>query len=333
MSASATVFSLAWRHLHRIPQPLLAGAFNLAADVTWLRSGHRVATLEANLRRVVPEADARAIRSLSRRGMRSYLRYYREAFTVAHASAEAISARVRLTGNESAVRQALDSGGAVAAALGHLGNWDLAGAWATTHLAPVLTVAERLKPDEVYQDFLQFRESLGMTIATFGDPGVFATLQRAARTSVPGGTFIPLLADRDLGKHGVEVDLFGERARVAAGPAMLAITAKVPLVAVGISYEKLTGQRRKAAATRWGIVVHFSDPIEVGDVTGDARSKVGVVTQRWVDALSRQIRQHPEDWHMLQKVFIADLDAARYAAVTGEPVGEPAGADRTGDRR
>ena len=70
--------------------------------------------------------------------------------------------------------------------LGHLGNWDLAGAWGTDDLAPVVTVAERLKPEEVYAEFLAFRESLGMPILPLtGGGDVFALLRgrRASRCS------------------------------------------------------------------------------------------------------------------------------------------------------
>ena len=45
-----------------------------------------------------------------------------------------------------------------------MGNWDLAGAWASVHWTAVTTVAERPKPEEVFREFLEFREGLGMTI-------------------------------------------------------------------------------------------------------------------------------------------------------------------------
>ena len=53
-------------------------------------------------------------------------------------------------------------------ALAHQGNWDHAGAWSTLALARVTTVAERLRPEELYLRFLAFRESLGMEILPLG---------------------------------------------------------------------------------------------------------------------------------------------------------------------
>ena len=59
------------------------------------------------------------------------------------------------------VRVHTDNDQAIVLALGHTGNWDLAGAWCTREIAPVTTVAERLEPEELFQEFVAFRESIG----------------------------------------------------------------------------------------------------------------------------------------------------------------------------
>lgn len=139
---------------------------------------------------------------------------------------------------------------------------------------------------------------------------MFRGLVRACRNG-PG--LIPLLADRDLTATGVEADLFGLRARFAAGPAALAVSTGAPLVTTIVYYERLTGARRKAAKSPWGTVIDFMSPIEVPDGIPRA-DQVRAVTQAWVDQLGIGIRAHPQDWHMLQKVFVEDLDPERYAA-------------------
>ncbi|MFI2752105.1 phosphatidylinositol mannoside acyltransferase [Cellulomonas sp. P22] len=306
----APLYLLGLRGAGRVPGPLLRGACNLGADVAWLRHGSGVRQLERNLRRVRPWMDDRELRRLSRAGMRSYIRYFGEAFAVGSLTREQILARVRVVGREN-VQPSLDEGRTVVAALGHMGNWDLAGAWGTVDLAPVTTVAERLKPEELFQAFLRFREDLGMRIIPLAPGGeVFRELLRVARTG-PG--LLPLLADRDLTARGVEVDLFDERARVAAGPAALAVSTGAPLVAISVHYERLHGERRRVAGSPWGVVVTFHPPV-VPPTTGSRREQVAVTTQRWVDQLAGTIENHPEDWHMLQKVFVADLDPERYAA-------------------
>ena len=310
---SGAVFRVAWKVLGRLPGPLVRGAFNLAADLTWLRRTGGVQQLEANYARARPDLDDRGLRTLSRIGMRSYMRYYAEAFTLPGTRTEQIEARVRLVGFET-IEEHRDAGRTVVAALGHMGNWDLAGAYAGSFIMPVLTVAERLKPEALFEEFLSFREGLGMKILALGDDGVFSSLLRGARD---GGWFVCLLSDRDLTSKGIEVDLLGQRARVAAGPGALAASTGAPLVTVGIHYERLTGERRRRARTPWGVVIEFT-PVEPAPTGTPRKELVGYYTQAWVDALGSVIEQHPQDWHMLQKVFIADLDPARYARTVSE---------------
>jgi len=303
------LYAFAWRNAGRVPGSVLRGVANVAADVAWAAHGGGIRQLEANHARIRPELDARALRRLSRAGMRSYLRYFVEAFALRSSTPEQIDARVSTSGRDR-LEAVLAGGGSVVLSLGHLGNWDLAGAWACRNIAPVITVAERLKPEEVFEEFLAFREALGMRILALGDGDVFRDLVRTARTP---GNIIPLLADRDLTAKGVEVDLAGRRARVAAGPAALAVTSGATLMTTVITYERLHGARRKAAGTPWGIHIAFGE--ELTAPQGASRSEqVRALTQLWVTQLEAGIRRRPQDWHMLQKVFVEDLDPDRYAA-------------------
>lgn len=319
-------FTFAWRNARKVPDPLLRGLFDAIADATWLLHGGGVRQLERNLARVRPGLAPRELRRLSRAGMRSYMRYYREVFTLPAWTPQQVTARVRVVGLDHLAVH-LDGDRSPVLALSHQGNWDLAGAYATAHIAPVLTVAERLKPDELFEEFLAFRTSLGLEILALGDGDVFRDLVRGA--SRPG-RIMPLLADRDLTHRGVEVDLFGHRARVAAGPAALAVSTGAPLVPAGIFYERLHGARRRAAGSPWGLVIRFFPRVDVPtDVPRSQR--VAVATQGWVDTLSTALREHPEDWHMLQKVFVEDLDPERYAQ-TRAAAGEQGASTTTPDR-
>lgn len=319
----ARLFALGWRVVGKVPDPVVRGLFRLVADVAWLLRGAGVRQLEANLRRVRPDARPDELRRLTLLGMRSYMRYYGEAFALVGVTQDQIAARVRLVDPGEVVGE-IRRGRMVVMALGHLGNWDLAGAWATTHLGRTVTVAERLKPEALFQEFLRFREGIGLEIIPLSGAGggVFRELVRAVKQG-PGG-LVPLLADRDLTARGVEVDLFGERARVAAGPAALAVATGAPLCATSITYERLHGERRRRAGTAWGVVIEFGRVLTVPQDVPRAE-RVAVLTQAWVDDLAAGIERAPQDWHMLQKVFVADLDPERYArtrAAAGETAGE-----------
>lgn len=301
----------------RSPEVVSRGLMVVAADITWLSHGAGVRRLEANLRRVRPQAGRRELRRLSRQGMRSYLRYYAEAFALPRLTPEQINARVRPVGVGPPL-EAAGQGRPVVLALAHQGNYDLAGAWASVHVAPATTVAERLNPPEIFDAFVRMRESVGMRIIPL-DRGSDA-FRELVRTAQRGRVLLPLLADRDLTSRGLEVDFLGERARVAVGPAALSIATGAMLVPTQVRHERLHGERRRAAGTPWGVVVTFGTPVPVP--TGVPRSEqVRLMTQAWVDVLGAEIIEHPTHWHMLQKVFVADLDPQRYAAVKAKAKG------------
>ncbi|KPC74263.1 lipid A biosynthesis acyltransferase, partial [Streptomyces sp. NRRL WC-3753] len=95
---------------------------------------------------------------LSRAGMRSYLRYWMESFRLPAWSEQRIKEGFEPEGLHH-LTDGLAAGKGVILALPHLGNWDLAGAWVTRNLGvPFTTVAERLKPETLYDRFVAYRE-------------------------------------------------------------------------------------------------------------------------------------------------------------------------------
>ncbi|UFU04774.1 phosphatidylinositol mannoside acyltransferase [Ruania halotolerans] len=307
----ARVFALAWRVVPRLPGPLARGIFDVVAIVAHGLRVPGVVQLERNLDRFVPGQSRRRLRRLSRAGMRSYMRYYCEAFQLPAMTQAQVDARVRATGHERIAAHTA-AGETVVLALGHAGNWDLAGAWANRHLGTVITVAERLEPEELFQEFVEFRESLGMVIVPFErGGGVFRRLLSASRR--PG--VVPLLADRDLSSTGVEVPLGAHTVMVAPGPAALALARNLRLVPVLIHYERLYGARRKAARSPWGIHIHFLEEVPAPDRAEYAGSqeRVAALTRRWFRRYADALARVPQDWHMLQKIYTKDLDPERLA--------------------
>ncbi|MDR2254040.1 MAG: phosphatidylinositol mannoside acyltransferase [Bifidobacteriaceae bacterium] len=296
--------ALAFRVVPRIPAPLARALFAVAADIAFVSRRKGVRQLQANLARVVPGASPRRLRALTKQGMRRYMRYFCEAFQLSRWSEAQIQRMVRPVSGDVA-EAALGAERQAVAALAHMGNWDLAGAWATRHLAPVVTFAERLEHDEVFQRYLAMREALGMRIIPVA-PGVPAFRHMLQAVAGAGDTpwLAPLVADRDLGRRGVEVTLFGEKALVGAGPAALALATGRPLLPVSMHRE---GAR---------YVLRFGPPVAFRDDLPRAEG-IQAMTQEWVSVLEEQIREHPADWHMLQRVFIADLDPGKLMRVRG----------------
>ncbi|WP_172120122.1 phosphatidylinositol mannoside acyltransferase [Actinomyces faecalis] len=312
------LYRLAWRWAPRLPASIGYGVSHLGADVAWAlqrlsgfagssRTGG-VPQLRRNLARLLePGTCGRELEAATRAGMRSYMRYFYEAFALSGLSATQVDARVRAVLDPRA-RQDLEAG-SIVVALAHMGNWDLVGAWASRVLVPVLTVAERLEPEDLFDQFVSFRQSLGMrVIGQARGQKVFDQLLEAAGE---GRYLIALLADRDLSSSGVEVPLAGRKAHVAAGPAAVAERLDLPLYVATVSYERLTGERRRQAGGPWGVVLTLSKvPRPEG---AEGRELVARWTRSWVAALEPGLRAHAVDWHMLQAVFDEDLDQARLA--------------------
>lgn len=309
--AAVVASSVGWRLVRALPERLAYLVFSVLAQVAWLSQGPGARQLRANLARVLPDASALRLNTLTRKGLHSYMRYYCDVFRLSTWTPERILATCRAEGDDR-IRDTLAEGRGVVAALSHSGNWDHAGAWSTLALAPVTTVAERLRPEEVYQRFLTVRQQLGMEILPLGGSGqsTFGLLVRRLRK----GGFVPLLADRDLTATGVPVSLFGETARMAAGPASLALLTGAALHPVSIRYERLPA----GAPARWGTVVHFHPEVRVPE-DGDRAERIAAMTQACADALAAGIAAHPQDWHMLQRVFVEDLVPTGGAAADPVP--------------
>lgn len=284
-----------WTAVRHLPERAAYATFRTIADAAWHKRGPGLRQLEANLARALGTSDEAVVRETSRAGMRSYLRYWCEAFRLPDWDRDRIVTRVRVEG-EPNLRDPLAAGRGVVATLPHMGNWDHAGAWACLTGAPVTTVAERLRPERLFERFLAFRVGLGMEILplTGGMNDVFSIL--ANRLSE--GRLVPLLADRDLSRRGLEVTLLGESTRMPAGPAALAMRTGAALVPVTLWYEGDEPDHR--------LVIRFHDEV-VAPAGLRGAKRVIHMTQAVADRFSAGITEYPQDWHMMQRLFLADL--------------------------
>jgi lauroyl/myristoyl acyltransferase len=312
----SAAFGAGWGLVCRVPESWARVAFNFGADIAWRRQGEGVQVLEGNLLRVLrtdigdssfltnpatAAEDGNELRSLSRQVMRSYARYYLEAFRLPVIPADRIQDGFHVNQpNVDLTMEHLKNGRGVIYALPHMGDFEQAGLWINRNGAgSFTTVMERLKPEAVYEKFLKFREGLGMLVLpTTGGPHPFGVMAQRLRA----GQLVCLVADRDLSDTGVEVDFFGEKALLPAGPAALAVQTGAALMPVSCWF---------VGETEWG--AHIHDEIPVPE-SGTRKEKAAEMTQQLATIFEQAIREHPEDWHMLQRVFVSDLDPDRLAA-------------------
>ena len=273
-------FASAWAMVRGLPEPVARRLFVAGADLAAVRGGTGVDRLRANLDRVAPGQD------LTRAALRSYARYWCEVFRLPSTDlGKLVDCTVAV--NEQAMRTAVAGSQGTILALPHSGNWDAAGAWCTATGVPFTTVAERLKPESLYDQFVAFRESLGFEVLplTGGPRPPYEVLEERLRQ----GKVLCLMADRDLTPRGVDVELFGATARMPAGPARLALETGATLLPATLGF----------LDDGWEITFHDAVP----------HTDLATMTQATASAFERGIADYPQDWHMLQRLWLDDLDA------------------------
>ena len=161
-------YAAAWRLVGLAPARVASGAFALGAELSARRGGAGVARLRANLARVVPAAAPAELDELVRAALRSYARYWCEAFRLPRMDLAAVyrSMDAHVRGADPLLGE-LRAGRGVVVALPHSGNWDVAGVWLVETLRRIgrepsfTTVAQRLRPESLYRRFVDYRAALG----------------------------------------------------------------------------------------------------------------------------------------------------------------------------
>ncbi|SRR5579884_2769791 len=281
-------YAAGWQLLRFAPGELITRAFRAGADLAAHRGGPGVSQLRRNLTRVVPAANPTELDALVRDGLRSYARYWQEVFLLPWADHAAVVDRFdgAVQGREH-LHNAVRAGRGAVVVLPHSGNWDMAGLWLVHQYGTFSTVVERLAPEEVYQRFVRYRSSLGFDIIPLTGAG--NPIPRLLRRLRAGGV-VCLLGDRDLTGTGMIVEFFGGAARMPLGPARLAAATGATLLAIGCWF----------TSEGWGGRIH--PPVPVPD-----RAAVRHATQAVADYFALDIAAHPQDWHMLQPLWLEDL--------------------------
>ncbi len=265
------------------------------------RRSKRRATVARNMARITGEPlGSRRIEDLVDAAFRSYARYWFETFRLVREDRDFFLDRVVDRGFERLRDQIGRGGKGAIVVVGHLGNWDAAGAWVGAWGGRLVTVAEVLRPRRMFDFFRDHRAKLGMIIHA-AEPGVTERLSAA----VEDGALVAILGDRDLKGKGPEVTFFGERTTMPAGPASVAFRTGVPLQVAGVY-----GITHPDGRRGWEIVL--GPPIELPDERNERT--MAAVTQEMASHLEDFIRKHPEEWHVLQPLWSSDRDARKPSA-------------------
>ena len=285
----ASGFKLASLLARSMPGPMATYTANmLGPGLAQTMRSHRT-MVERHQRRIDPGLQGQALRRVVYGAFDSYARYWVESLRLPTLSQRAVDRGFETEGYEHFAAAMAGETGAIIA-LPHLGGWEWAGRWIADRGYKITVVVEPIEPPEVFEWFRELRARLGMTVVPLG-PDVAATCSKALRDR----HVLCLLCDRDIGGGGVEVEFFGERTKLPAGPAMLALRTGAPILPTSIYFsERYDGHV--------GVV---RPPIPVVR-TGKLRDDIATVTQLLASELEILIRRAPEQWHLFQPNWPSD---------------------------
>lgn len=282
-------YAVAARALSALPEPVALGVGAVAGDALYrLRPGPR-AVVAANLRRVLgPEVSSTELDRWSKRAFRAYARYWVEGARLPDTSSAEVVRRTTIDGLQH-LQSGMDEGNGVILALPHIGSWEYGGAFLATQDLPMTAVAERVEPAALFDYFVEQRAAMGLTIVPL-DSHSGSTLLSTLRR----GGLVGLLCDRDIEGTGIEVEFFGEKTTMPAGPATLALRTGARL---------MTGAVYSGPGRNHHAVV---DPPLDTTRTGGLRHDVARLTQEIAHRLEVLIARRPDQWHVFQPLWLTD---------------------------
>lgn len=283
-----------------LPAPAIAPVARVTGDVAARLMDGRREMVRRHQHRIRPELTEAELDRAVRNTFTSYAHYWIESFRLPGTPADVLDAGFTGTGFEH-IRAGIDAGTGVVLAMPHLGAWEWAGFWTTAvQDVRVSTVVEAVEPPELAAWFTKLREDYGYEIIPLG-PSSGAR----ANAALADNRILTLLCDRDVSGAGIEVDFFGERTTLPAGPATIALRSGAPLIASTCFFD---GDHHRGIA---------NPPIDTTR-QGRFRDDVKRVTQLLATELEGLIRQAPEQWHLLQPNWPSDLAATGGAPADGE---------------
>ncbi|HUV57567.1 MAG TPA: phosphatidylinositol mannoside acyltransferase [Acidimicrobiales bacterium] len=289
-SARVALFKSVGAVLELLPERFDVALASRLAGLVGRRDSSARTELTRNLAHVLgapgEAVDPALLRRFVKRGFASYGQYWAEGAKLAAIDPPEVFARFRIAEGLEHLEAARDRGVGTVIALPHVGSWEWGGSYLNSLGMGMTAVAEELDPPELFEWFKKKRESIGIRIEPLDEHAGTVLLQ-----TLKGGGVVGLLCDRDIQNNGIEVEFFGERVTMPAGPATLALRTGATLVAAGC----YAGPGRD----------HFAvvTPPIAAERAGRLRDDVTRVTQAIAVELEDLIRRAPEQWHVLQPRF------------------------------
>jgi KDO2-lipid IV(A) lauroyltransferase len=243
--------------------------------------GVRRDVVERQLGIAFPELDHVAIQRIARAAYAHLGRVAVEAALLPYQGRDRVLDLFEEPENWELVEAARAGGTGILFVTGHLGNWELAGAYVAARGLPVDAIA-RHQANPLFDRYLtRTRERIGMRIVH--DERAVAQVPRALR----GGRAVAMLTDQEtVGLASTWVPFFGRPAKTPRGPAVFALRLGAPLI-FGCALRQPSGRYRMSFE---------AVPVQR---SGDLDADVDQIVATYTHTLERWVRRAPDQyfWH------------------------------------
>lgn len=243
--------------------------------------------LLANLRHVLPSAGEAELRAVAQRNLINSVKAWIDFFQVPRYPRRRLE-QLLATQGEDQLEQALRLGRGVLIVSVHLGSWEIAAAsWASAH-GPVGLLAEQIQPPAVYERFVRIRSSMGIRVIPLARTAVREMLRLLSENRA-----VCVAMDRDILRTGEPFRFFDATTSIATGAVEIALKTGAPILPAFCL--------RQPDDTYLAV----GEPFFVINSTGDRRRDVHAGIERLLRIFERQIRAHPDQWHVLEPLWPA----------------------------
>jgi KDO2-lipid IV(A) lauroyltransferase len=233
---------------------------------------------EEQIARAMPELSAARVSEIARESYRNLGRTAMETILLSSRSREEVLDMFAEVEGFELVEEALARGNGLMLASGHVGNWEVGGAYLAARGLPISAVARHMANPLVDRYLTRTRERLGLSI--IHDEQAVRRVPRAIRA---GGAVAFLVDQAAIGLASTWVPFFGRLAKTPRGPAVFALRLNAPILFGGVS-------RRPDGRFKFKF-----EPVEVPR-TGVLDADVDAIVSAYTGVLERFVRKVPEQY-------------------------------------
>lgn len=264
--------------LHTVPWSV-AGRLGAALGTLGYRPlGIRARVVEKQIAAAFPELATREVEALARGSFAHLGRATIETALLPAIGREGVLDLVESTSGWELIEQALDAGSGVILVTGHLGNWELAGAYVAARGVPLDAIVRGMA-NPLFDSYLNAtRARIGMAVVRDSD-----AVRRTPR-ALREGRAVAFVADQGvMGLASTFVPFFGRPAKTPRGAAVFAVRYGVPVLFVA-AIRQPSGQYQLSV-----------ERVPVVN-TGDRERDVDAIVARYTAVLERWVRSAPEQY-------------------------------------